>query len=261
MNPQRALNLSYDEVSWRSADGTALRGWFVPAQGSDHTAIVCHGVMDTKSGVMAFVDALHEGGYNILAFDMRGHGESDGWTVSYGRRERDDILAGLEYLKAHRAPAARRVVGVGWSMGAASLILAAADDQRIEALHIDAPYASTHDMARHIGSRMLKPLGWWSSWAGLIIGSLECGTNLFQFNTTDAAARITPRPIMIIHGTADQVVPFDQGEKVFAAANDPKSFHAVTGAGHCQTIAYEGRVYADRMIRFLDDALAVKAGD
>ena len=116
-------------------------------------------------------------------------------------------------------------------------------------------------MARHIGSRMLQPLGWWTSWAGLVIGSLESGTDLFQLNTTDAAARIAPRPIMIIHGTSDSVVPFQQGEKVYAAAGEPKWFHKVVGADHCQSISWEGRVYTDRMIRFLDEALAGEMGD
>ncbi|MCH8839162.1 MAG: alpha/beta hydrolase [Planctomycetes bacterium] len=90
----------------------------------------------------------------------------------------------------------------------------------------------------------------------MTIGSIETGTNLFRFNTTEAVARITPRPVMIIHGTEDRVVPIEQGEMVFSAAENPKSFHAVRGAGHCETIAVEGRRYTDRMIKFLDDALS-----
>ncbi len=82
-----------------------------------------------------------------------------------------------------------------------------------------------------------------------------------KLNTTDAAARIAPRPIMIIHGTSDGVVPFQQGEKVYAAAGEPKWFHKVVGADHCQSINWEGGVYTDRMIRFLDEALAAETGD
>ena len=76
-NPQRALNLAYESASWRSADGTMLRGWYVPAEESNRTAIVCHGVMDSKSGMMGFVAALHQGGYNILVPDMRRRGLCD----------------------------------------------------------------------------------------------------------------------------------------------------------------------------------------
>ena len=254
-DPGQALQIDYSNVSWRSFDGTALRGWFVPAGDSERTAIVCHGVMDTKSGMMPFVQALHEGGYNVLAFDMRGHGESDRWTVTYGTRESQDIIACVNYLKSAHPDSAKHVVGVGWSMGAASLILAAARDLRIEALHIDAPYANTRDMARHIGEQIPALLRGWSYYGGLAIGSIETGTNLFRFNTTEAVARISPRPVMIIHGTQDGVVPFEQGEMVFGAAGNPKSFHAVPGAGHCETIAVEGRRYTDRMITFLDGAL------
>ena len=257
-DPGQALRLDYSNVSWRSFDNTTLRGWFVPAGDSERTAIVCHGVMDTKSGMMPFVQALHEGGYNVLAFDSRGHGESDRWTVTYGAHESRDIIAGVDYLRHTHPDSAKHVVGVAWSMGAASLILAAARDPRIEALHIDAPYASTSAMARRIGEQIPALLRVWSYYGGLTIGSIESGTNLFRFNTTDAVARITPRPVMIIHGTQDRVVPFEQGEEVFGAAENPKSFHAVPGAGHCETISVEGRRYTDRMIEFLDDALEVE---
>jgi fermentation-respiration switch protein FrsA (DUF1100 family) len=254
-DPGQALRLEYSDVSWRSFDNTTLRGWFVPAGDSERTAIVCHGVMDSKSGMMSFVQALHEGGYNVLAFDMRGHGESDRWTVTYGERESRDIIAGVDYLASAHPDAAQHVVGVGWSTGAASLILAAAQDPRIEALHIDAAYARTSDMARHIGEQVPALLRGWTYYSGLAIGSLETGTDLWRLSTADAVRRISPRPVMIIHGTRDRVVPFEQGEKVFGAANSPKSFHAVPGAGHCQTIAAEGRQYTSRMIRFLDDAI------
>jgi fermentation-respiration switch protein FrsA (DUF1100 family) len=257
-DPGQALGLDYENVSWRSFDNTTLRGWFIPAGDSERTAIVCHGMMDTKSGMMPFVQALHEGGYNVLAFDMRGHGESDRWTVTYGAHESRDIIAGVNFLAHAHPESAKRVVGVGWSMGAASLILATARDPRIEALHIDAPYARTSDMARHIGEQIPTLLRGWSYYGGLIIGSIETGVNLFRFNTIDAVRRISPRPVMIIHGTKDGVVPFEQGEKVFGAAENPKSFHAVPGAGHCETISIEGRQYTDRMITFLNDALKGK---
>lgn len=248
-------SVSYVSVSWTSPDGTTLRGWFVPAGESDRAAIVCHGVMDTTSGMVGLILALHQARYNVLAFDMRGHGISDGWTVTYGARESADIIAAVDYLKSNHSAAARHVVGVGWSMGAASLILAAADDLRIEALHVDAPYSSTVDMARQIRSNIGGPLGWWAQHAGLAIGCLESGVNLFKLSVTQSAARISPRPIMIVHGTEDRVIPFEQGRKVFAASNEPKFFEEVKGAGHCESIVYQGNVYTERMITFLNSAI------
>lgn len=257
-DPQQYSQLAFENVAWRSRDGTILRGWLVPAEDSDRTAIACHGVMDTRSGTLYFIEVLHQAGYNVLAFDLRGHGQSERWTVTYGAREKDDIIAAVDYLKASHPAASRRVVGVGVSMGAACMILAAAEDQRIEAVHADAPYASTADMAHHIGTKIPRPLAWWSYWVGTAIGSLEASSNLFTFNTTDSVARISPRPIMIVHGTADEVIPIEQGRRVFTAAREPKSFHTIEGAGHCQTIDREPTRYAERMAAFLNDALIQK---
>lgn len=255
IDPSGALGLGYQNVSWNSSDGTRIAGWWVPRAGATRAAVVCHGLMDSKAGMMDFIQTLHGGGYNVLALDFRGHGDSAGWTITYGLREQDDIRTGIDYIRREFPQATANIVGVGWSMGAVSLIMAAAADPRIKALHIDAPYAGTAAMARKIGQSLPAPLRTWSYYAGLSIASLECGRDLFSFTTTAAVGRIAPRPILIVHGRRDQVVPFEQGMQVFLAAGAPKQFFPVDNAGHCATLSVQPQAYAARMIAFLDKAL------
>jgi len=151
VSPHR-LRLDTDDITWHSYDGTRLAGWFVRAGDSNRSAVVCHGVAADKSDMIGFIVALNHAGYNVLAFDFRGHGQSAGHTISFGNYEQDDIRSAIDMLYDRYPERCKRLVGVGWSMGAASLILAAAEDHRIEALHVDAVYARTFDIAQGLAS-------------------------------------------------------------------------------------------------------------
>ena len=249
------LRLDYQRVAWKSRDGTPLVGWWVPAERSDRTAIVCHGVGAYKADMLEFIYTLNDGGFNVFALDFRSHGESGGHTVTYGRLEKQDILSALDVVREKYPAGSQRLVGVGWSMGAASLILAAAEDERLEALHIDAAFARTFSIARVIARQQPPIVRGICLYMGTAWGSLEAQTNLFTLAPVEMIGRIAPRPIMLIHGDVDQVIPIDEGRMLFAAAGEPKYWHVVVGAGHCQTLALETPIYGQRMIRFLKDAL------
>lgn len=254
----RMLHRSFENVRFASRDGVELAGWFVPAKDARRTALVCHGVGADKSDMLDFIEALAGGGFNVLAFDFRGHGESGGRTVSYGARERLDIQAAVDWLEAEHPDEAQHVVGVGWSMGAASLILAAAEDERIEALHVDAPYARTRDIARIIAHGFPPVYRQAGYYLGLALASLEARTNLFTLAPVDSVARIAPRPILIVHGERDKLIPIAQGRALYAAAGEPKSFVAIPGAGHCGTLRVDSPRYERRMLSFLNEALTEK---
>jgi fermentation-respiration switch protein FrsA (DUF1100 family) len=233
-----------------------LTGWFVPVAGSERTAIVCHGVGAYKADMLDFVQALTAGGYNVLAFDFRGHGESDGHSISFGAKEKRDVRAAVDWLRAARPEQSQRIVGVGWSMGAVSLLLAAAEDERIAALHLDAPYARTRDIARVIARPFPPVYRQVGFYLGVAIASLDAGVNLFKLAPVDAVGRIAPRPILIVHGTSDELIPIEQGRMIHAAAGEPKRFVEIPGAGHCETFSVDSPEYERRMLAFLNDALA-----
>jgi fermentation-respiration switch protein FrsA (DUF1100 family) len=252
----RQLHLPAQDIAFRTRDGLTLRGWFVPANDSDTTVIVCHGVADNRSGVLPMVHGLQTAGFNVLTFDFRGHGESDGHTSSYGTLEKWDVMAAIDHARAQYPQRSRHVVGVGWSMGAAALVLAAAEDSRIEALHVDAVFARAFDITRNIIRGPPEPLLSYVRYTGTALACLESGTNLFALAPINAVGRIAPRPIMLVHGDADELIPLAQGQAVYEAAGPPKSFHVVRGAGHCQTLDRETPEYERRMVAFLREAVS-----
>ncbi|NOX59463.1 MAG: alpha/beta hydrolase [Planctomycetes bacterium] len=136
-------------------------------------------------------------------------------------------------------------------MGAVSLVLAAADDDRIDGLHLDAVFASSMDMAKILPAGAPPVYRQVTPYLATGFACLESGVNLFGLDVTDVISQVTC-PVMFVHGEEDRLIPIAQGRRVFESANQPKSWRSIAGAGHCGTIGVESPLYEAKMIAFLD---------
>ena len=122
------FDLAYEDVTFPSAgDRIPLRGWFLPAAGSDRAVVIVHGRNSTRTGDegqhVSDAAALVAHGYNTLLFDLRGHGESGGVRYTLGTAEQRDVLGAVAYLE-RRGFAPARTGFWAHSMGAATVLLA-----------------------------------------------------------------------------------------------------------------------------------------
>ena len=128
-----------EDVEFAAEDGTRLAGWWLDRPDSDRVVIVCHGHRGNKSEMLGIGPGLWRAGNTVLMFDFRGNGDSADGPQSLAHYERQDLHAAVD-LVTDRRPNARLAV-LGFSMGAAVTILEAADDERIEAVVLDSPFA------------------------------------------------------------------------------------------------------------------------
>ncbi|CAA9583571.1 MAG: hypothetical protein AVDCRST_MAG88-3640, partial [uncultured Thermomicrobiales bacterium] len=160
----RALGLQVEDVAFRSQeDGLTLRGWFLPAPNPaggppvDRLIVVVHGrngVRDDASiGLLPIARALLGAGYNVLLFDLRGHGESEGERYSLGWYERRDVKGALDWAEGRGFS---RIGIYGFSMGGATVLLTAAEDPRPAAVAVDGAYA---DLAELLAVQVPKQSG------------------------------------------------------------------------------------------------------
>jgi fermentation-respiration switch protein FrsA (DUF1100 family) len=269
-DPRSQLGFGFERVSFKSNDGMRIAGWWIPAiepapaQGprsrraarpqdfGTKTVIVCHGLAANKSNQLVLARDLVRGGYNVLIFDFRAHGESDGQLTSLGDLERQDVLAAVRWLRANHPAQAQRIFGVGASLGAAALIAAAADSsaegQAIEAVAVYGTYDDLKLLARDIGhDRFWPPFDFILPTLGLHIAAAHAGTDLVSFRPAAEVARLWPRPILIIHGQRDTVIPFSRGERLYRAALQPKHNYWLPQGDH------------NRIVNDDDAAMIVKA--
>lgn len=261
-DPATRLGVPFERVEFTAKDGTRVVGWWMPAASLEgdrarDSVVVCHGLGSNKSNHLALAVAPLKAGYNVLAIDLRAHGESGGQICTFGDRERLDALAAVDWLTTNHPDRSHRVLGVGASMGAAALLAAAADPsdagQRIDAVVAYGTYDDLRGLAHSVFTdHFPAPLAWLLEHVGVPIASLHAGTDLTSFSPAESAEKLWPRPLLVIHGTADEIIRFEHGQRLYLRALQPKQ-HIWIGDGTHSGIV-DDEPAAHEVVRFLDEA-------
>ncbi|MCS6860049.1 MAG: alpha/beta hydrolase [Abditibacteriales bacterium] len=251
----QSVGVAYENVKFQSLDGMRLAGWFAPATDATAVIILCHGFPGTRSEVVDHLAFLHRAGFNVFTFDFRGRGESAGNTCTIGYREVNDLLGAVRYLRARPETKSQKIGVLGLSMGGAVCIMGAAREKEIAAVVADAPYARL-DRAVHQRFRaFLGPLA-----PVFRVPAQFFGERLADFKVADVAplnevARISPRPLLLIHGTSDFLITPTDSKMLHAAARAPKQLWLVPGARHTKAYQVAGKEYERRVTEFFQKAL------
>jgi uncharacterized protein len=214
----RDLNLSYEDVSFDSADGLTLRGWYVPsARHTDKTLILLHGYPADKGNILPALAFLQDD-FNLLLFDFRYLGQSAGYYSTVGADEVEDLLAAIRFLKYRGV----KEVGVwGFSMGGAVALMTIEKAAEIRVVVAESSYASLADMALRLFRLPLLnyPIAYLIQlWAKLFIG-----IDLADVSPTQRIQH-TQIPVLLIHSSSDEVVPFSHAESLRQAlAKNPSA--------------------------------------
>ncbi|HEY8325792.1 MAG TPA: alpha/beta hydrolase [Ktedonobacterales bacterium] len=267
--------LAYKIVSFPSrTDHLELRGWFIPGVAghgklsTQETIIVVHGIRanrtDPGMGLLDLSDALAKNGFAVLAFDMRGSGESSSAPTSLGYYEQRDVLGAVDFLKSGAMPypdlgRPKAIGGWGVSMGAATLLLAAAQEPSIQAVVSDSAYADVLPiLEREIPARAHLPHVFTP---GILqAANVMYGIDFSAVRPEAVVARIAPRPILFIHGAADTYVPPDNMTILAQAAQQAPNAHvqtwSVPNATHAQAFKVAGAAYVSRVVAFFKASLS-----
>lgn len=249
--------LSAEEVAVQSSTGASLAGRFFAGR-TLATIVLLHGYGGQQDELLPLADQLHEAGYTVFSYDQRGCGASTG-DVTFGAREQDDLISVVDYLTA-RPDVDREQLGVfGFSMGGATAIMTAARDPRLEAVVADSAWADVRAWLRpSVKSSFVHPRDRFTA-LSLRLAELRTGIDLDDLRPAEVVERISPRPILLIHGRADEVVEASEAERNHGAAKEPKELVLVSGAGHGDTIRPDGASLRGHVRDFFDRAFTRKA--
>ncbi|MBN2302897.1 MAG: alpha/beta fold hydrolase [Anaerolineae bacterium] len=240
------------EVQFPSRDGLTLGGWWISADGPAlGTVIMCSGQNGSMDKDVPQAIPLHRAGFNVLMFDFRGHGRSEGEIVTLGALEQADLFGALDYVQAEHG--VDRVGLLGFSMGAGVTLLIAAQDARIAALVVDGAYPRLDGILA--GYLRLKgvpgPLARLGARLVLIMGSLRTGYQLYRANPVDLIERITA-PALFIHGDQDPFVSAAESERLTAQVSGPADRWHVAGAGHREAYKNHPDEYNRRVVEWFE---------
>ena len=231
--------LNFEEVTFHSQDGTALTGWFIPAAGladprqAMGTVIHFHGNAQNLSAHWRFAEWLPKHGYNLFVFDYRGYGTSKGSPKPKGVVE--DGQAAIDYVRHRPDVNPERLIVFGQSLGGTNAIVSVATGKRdgICAMVIESTFASYSSIASD------KVPG-----AGILMND--------DYSADQFISRISPIPLLMIHGTADKVIPYQHTVRLMGLAKEPKQLITVPKGDHIQAFSPRFvRRYSQEVFQFL----------
>lgn len=252
--------IEYKDVEFKDVKDTInLKGWYFKAKDSDKTVIMAHGYGENRlqfsEKTIDMVKKFQEKGYNMLLFDFRNSGISGGDKTTIGIYEKDDLLGAVKFVKSQGS---KRVVLLGYSMGASTSIVAAADSQDVDAVIADSPFA---DLETYLNDNMSK----WSGFPSfpfnktivLALG-IMAGLDPKDVSPVKDMEKIAPRPVMLIHGMDDVNISYKNSEELKTAylskGTGNVTLWEVPGAKHVQSYEVNPTEYMDRVFAFLDQA-------
>lgn len=234
-SPDR-LGLAYESVQFKSKDQTQLTGWFIPALGckpldAKGTIVHMHGNAQNMTAHWAFGQWIPERQYNLFVFDYRGYGQSQGSPDEQGLFE--DSVAALDYIRSRTDIDTEKLFVFGQSLGGMLAIAAAAASPRgINAVCAEAPVLS------------------YSEWAFDMMPEQDIPTD-DTYCASSFIKQLSPVRLMLMHGTADKVVPYAHSTQLLKEAGEPKQLVTIEGGGHNEAMtSIYGSTYQNLMIDF-----------
>ena len=207
--PER-IGLAYEDIQLQTSDGISLHGWNIPAPQPRGTVLFLHGNAGNISHRLDSVLMFHRLGYSTLIFDYRGYGNSGGAPSEEGTYR--DAEAAWNYLTGQRHIPSCRIVLFGESLGGAVAAWLAAR-HKAGAVVIASGFTSVPDLAQQLYPFL--PVRWLAR---------------IRYDTR-ASLRAVAAPVLVAHSPDDEIIPFEHGRALFAAANQPKQFLELAG-GH-----------------------------
>lgn len=240
-------------VQCRTDDGIVLKGWHIEPPEPRGTVALFHGMRLNRTFTLDRIPFLTAAGYRCVAFDHRAHGESGGRYCTFGYRERGDIAAVLDVIRARWPNVPRAAIGT--SMGGAALCFAGEVARGFDALILEHVYTElTKAFDHRVGCGYPS---WFKLFRPGIVWFTErrMGEHVENVSPLANIAQLAPRPVLLITGSEDPHAPPDEmrklGEQIPAFAR----FHVIPGAGHADVCSVGGAAYRDLLLDFLERQL------
>lgn len=246
-DPHQA-GLEFEIVNYPTLNGKKITGLLFRTKQEPKGIIVhLHGNFGNVSNHFPLSVFLLRYGFDLLIVDYQGYGGSEGRPSPRGTV--DDAVASLRY-----AASVDRGKGVGLfgqSIGAAIAAVAGAEEPLAAGVVLEAGFSRYRDITASVLKRS------WLTWpVAFVFPPLFVRR---RWDPVDYVGKIAPRPVLIIHGTADKTIPLRMARELFDRARDPKELWIIDGAQHLGYRRQEGKAYEERVAGFFAGAFAKSA--
>lgn len=258
-----SYNMNYEDVAFVSrGDGINLKGWLIRAEDNRRTVIFAHGYRKNRLSddvpILSIAQQLVQNGCNVLMFDFRNSGLSEGTMTSVGQYEVQDLLGAVDFISS-QTDLSQETVLFGFSMGAATSLLAGAREPSVTAVIADSPFA---DLKPYLTKNLTVWTGLPSipfNQAFLIVVPVLTGLHPEQVSPINEISHFNGRRVLLIHGDADQDIPIENSE-MLQKQYPQACLVRVPGAAHVKSYETWGEKYIEEVLAFLNDSTLSRRG-
>lgn len=267
--------LKYEDVTLQArGDGLQIAAWYLPSSDNQRAIILVHGYNDSRTHAFAdefvsFAGKLHDAGFSVMMIDLRGHGESADARFTFGIKERQDVLGAVDWLKA-KGYSPGKIGVLGYSLGAGSIIGAAADDPAIGAVWADSLFADIDPVLENgwVGISGLPQVFLYSTKAMI---RLFYGYDISASRPIDDVSRLGNRPIFLAHCQQDELIPVSNMDQILNVLGNAQTWVIPNCDIHTSSLSIPGfkeifnnhafgyplnpDEYSSKVIQFFDTSL------
>lgn len=253
-NSPSDYGLAYEELYLPMATGKRLYAWWLPVAEPAPTLIVLHGWGGNAGLMLPLTLPIHRAGMNILLLDARNHGRSDSASFSSLPRFAEDVAVAVEWVRAHASNPRMRVTLLGHSVGAGAVLLEASRRDDISAVISIAAFAHPEWMMRRYLDRFWIPV-FFAKW---ILRYVEwvIGYRYEEIAPINTAPRVKC-PILLVHGTADDIVPVSDARMIQKLCPEKKTELLLIDGGRHDSVEDIER-HGDLLVSFLKKSGIIK---
>lgn len=252
------VGLQYEDVNFRSMDGVNLSGWLIRGSAEEAgaeqvTVIVVNGAKqnrnDADTGTLNIAKDLADKGINVLLFDLKGRGLSEGKGAALANNELD-IGGAVNFVRERYGG---KVALLGFSLGAAASINYASKND-VNFVISDCCYSNVNEMFAREAARQGFPQGVARMFTGTFISIAHCIYGSERVNPVDIVTDVDC-PILFIHGSADERIPYTDSAELYnvgvVAGRADDELVVVAGAMHTQSYKTDPVSYIDNVAGFV----------
>lgn len=246
-SPAGYPDLDLREVTFPAQDGLPIRAWWIPGE-RPHTVVVVHGFRWGREIMLPQAALYARAGYSVLVPTLRGSAKPGERTqTSFGYFERLDVRGAVTWARQQAAPA---VALHGISMGAAAVLLAAEGDPHVTAVIAEAGYEDLGSLMDGAFEHFLGVPAFPFGPVAMRLGAWRGRLDLAAVRPREAARRLH-RPLLLIHGKEDGIIPWQNSLAIYQAASAPRELWLPDRAGHGTALSAEPERYREVVLTFL----------
>jgi uncharacterized protein len=228
------LSLDYEELTLTTSDDVELNAWWIPNPDARATLLFLHGNAGNISHRLDSIDIFYKLGLSVLIIDYRGYGKSTGKPSEQGTYT--DAETAYNYLIEAKNISPNKIVIFGRSLGGA-VATWLAEKQPTAALILESSFTSIADIGKHYYPYLPTSL-----------------IARIKYPSIKRISNVTPS-VLIIHSINDEIIPYEHGQQLYQAANEPKSFLEING-GHNEGFISSGEKYSNGIDKFISNILS-----